>query len=558
MADTLDEPNWSLLPHDPVQFFGLRAGFDRRDLKRSYNQLIRRFKPERFPQEFQRIRAAYEQLENAIRYGQATDFAEPPTESFEWLPQAAPTPAAQFQFSAPNAPSPALPLHQRIQCGSVSEIYRELRDLPDKSPYDFYSLAVMSDVVDHQEGQQFVRWILQGLTAHPDEFGLSRLLHAYFSGPIESEQCESLLIACSKIVREDMFFPLTEPLWRLLLRTQNFSHFRSALQQCEANLKGVNIDSQLAFYMQILKPAVWVADPEWINESYNFIEQNYDRIPSYLDYDLEILSRLRAYIQVRELFVQGNEIRHRLDRAVRDYFNEDQLTGDQSVLAAQVRIAQDGEGLGAAFSDFGSPVYEAFFAVWVWVSYDVGERHVEPPKEAINENIWQARTNALIWQLADQTRKSRLGLQWAAWRILYRCAQGACLLICPFLLAGIGVVIGPIFMSFMEVLRFSDTGIAFGGVGGIIMGIFFGIRLCKSITIHYWQPFTRRRSAECYRQIWQREIINFLARSHLPYQTLRAYIQPLANTTTTSAWVRHYVDQDYALPMFAIANRFVV
>ena len=337
MPDSPDEPNWSLLPHDPVQFFGLRAGFDRRDLKRSYNQLIRRFKPERFPQEFQRIRAAYEQLENAIRYGQATDSVAPSAESFEWLPRAAPTPAAQFQFATPNAPSPALPLHQRIQSGSVSEIYRELRDLPDKSPYDFYALAVMSDVVDCQEGQRFVYWILKGLTAHPNEFGLSRLLYAYFSGPIESEQCESLLIACSKIISEDRFFPLTEPLWRLLLQTKKFSHFRSALRQCEANLKGVNIDSRLAFYMQILKPALWVADPEWIDESYNFIEQNYDRLPSYLDYDLEILSRLRAYIEVRELFAQGDEIRHRLDRAVRDYFSEDQLTGDQSVLAAQVR-----------------------------------------------------------------------------------------------------------------------------------------------------------------------------------------------------------------------------
>src|SRR6185436_13154599 len=69
MTDSPGEPDWSLLPHDPVRFFGLAEGFDRRELKRSYNQLIRRFKPEKHPQEFQRIRAAYEQLDSGIRYG---------------------------------------------------------------------------------------------------------------------------------------------------------------------------------------------------------------------------------------------------------------------------------------------------------------------------------------------------------------------------------------------------------------------------------------------------------------------------------------------------------
>ena len=75
MTDSPGEPDWSLLPHDPVRFFGLAEGFDRRELKRSYNQLIRRFKPEKHPQEFQRIRAAHEQLDSGIRYGLGVQFS---------------------------------------------------------------------------------------------------------------------------------------------------------------------------------------------------------------------------------------------------------------------------------------------------------------------------------------------------------------------------------------------------------------------------------------------------------------------------------------------------
>ena len=36
------KPDWQLLPHDPQGFFGLADGFDRKDLKRSYNRLLRR------------------------------------------------------------------------------------------------------------------------------------------------------------------------------------------------------------------------------------------------------------------------------------------------------------------------------------------------------------------------------------------------------------------------------------------------------------------------------------------------------------------------------------
>jgi len=63
-------PQWKLLPHDPVTFFGLKTGFDRKTLKRAYGKLIRQFKPEKFPEEFQRIRAAFETLDGQLRYGQ--------------------------------------------------------------------------------------------------------------------------------------------------------------------------------------------------------------------------------------------------------------------------------------------------------------------------------------------------------------------------------------------------------------------------------------------------------------------------------------------------------
>ena len=63
------EVDFGLLPRWPMAFFGLEAGFDKKALKRSYNRLIRRFKPEHRPTEFQLIRAGYESLDEALRSG---------------------------------------------------------------------------------------------------------------------------------------------------------------------------------------------------------------------------------------------------------------------------------------------------------------------------------------------------------------------------------------------------------------------------------------------------------------------------------------------------------
>ncbi len=53
-------PEWDLARTEPIRFFGLEAGCNRVDLRRRYSAMIRRYKPESFPDEFMVIRAAFE------------------------------------------------------------------------------------------------------------------------------------------------------------------------------------------------------------------------------------------------------------------------------------------------------------------------------------------------------------------------------------------------------------------------------------------------------------------------------------------------------------------
>lgn len=78
MSDS-ETPQWDFLPHRPREFFELEVGFGRQELKRAYNKWLRLFKPDKFPKEFQQIRAAYEYLESGLRYGRETEFHTPPS-----------------------------------------------------------------------------------------------------------------------------------------------------------------------------------------------------------------------------------------------------------------------------------------------------------------------------------------------------------------------------------------------------------------------------------------------------------------------------------------------
>jgi curved DNA-binding protein CbpA len=47
-------------PDDAFDILGVRPGDDDAVVKRAYTRLIRRFKPEHFPEQFRRVREAYE------------------------------------------------------------------------------------------------------------------------------------------------------------------------------------------------------------------------------------------------------------------------------------------------------------------------------------------------------------------------------------------------------------------------------------------------------------------------------------------------------------------
>jgi curved DNA-binding protein CbpA len=215
-------PNWNLLPNNPLEFFGLAPGFDRKELKRAYGKLIKQFKPESHPAEFQKIREAYEVLESQNRYGVQQALMSQLSSAWNIttdrnIPHASNTDqesvAAEVVNDFDAAIAQPLATYKRLARGS------------NRSPQDFYILATLSDLVDSHSENMYVKWLLTGVNEHPGDPGLLRLLTEYLAAFAESNIACSTLLTLSKLIEGSDFYRVTERLWDRLLDELPFATF---------------------------------------------------------------------------------------------------------------------------------------------------------------------------------------------------------------------------------------------------------------------------------------------------------------------------------------------
>lgn len=151
-------------PTDPHELLGVSASADTKSLRRAYTALIRQFKPEQHPEQFQKIRAAYEQAKSWASFTSqfetvddwADDSAAEPSESADDLsdnsrqddsgpaddivdvdgmevddtPSSHPQPTASRSDNSPvDEQDLAATAWQRILAGDVQSGYVQLRKL---------------------------------------------------------------------------------------------------------------------------------------------------------------------------------------------------------------------------------------------------------------------------------------------------------------------------------------------------------------------------------------------------------------------------------------------
>lgn len=357
----MSDPAWHHLPHDPRSFFDLAEGFDRRDLKRAYGKLIRQFKPETHPQEFQRIRAAYEQLENAERYGR--NQAESQSAAEAWKPNANPPPQPESRpsdtsASDANQPSkrpkpPISPVDQAI--ANPRESYTRLSQKHSRSPLEYYILAVLSDLLvkptneSEKHRPQFLQWLLDGLQEHPQEPGLISLVAGTLRGDVPDDQIQTLLPKIAKSIRSSMFYRLTEPLWERLLIDQPFATFERLIRKCESHLRQGDPRARLAFYLRILRTAIWTAPSEWTQSQLETLSGQAADLDDSMQNDLEFVELLHSYLSSTKPSASEFPARATMESFLRTYCTGDGPTATAEMARCLDEIARDAHGVQESF-----------------------------------------------------------------------------------------------------------------------------------------------------------------------------------------------------------------
>lgn len=157
-------------PDDPYELLGVARGVQARDLKKAYTQLIRIYKPEQFPEQFRKIRDAYETVLRFVQWFGAAEEAAPAeagagesaasADARSDLPGWQATPSRVDELSA---------LWQQASRGEDAAAYRRLVELarePDGQAdvcLRLYWLLVLNPELDPQRSP--CDWLVQGLTA---------------------------------------------------------------------------------------------------------------------------------------------------------------------------------------------------------------------------------------------------------------------------------------------------------------------------------------------------------------------------------------------------------
>jgi hypothetical protein len=420
------EPRWDLLPHDPEQFFELPEDFDLGDLKRSYNRLIRRYKPEKHPAEFQQIRAAYERLNGALRYNISRMPTQPPRRPRQPqdkppppAPQEEPAPPEEEQTSpeSPQASDPEEFAHEKSHehqpqpaadrtsehhdveevvraslapadpADAPHETYARLKYLEHKSEDDYVTLALLADVVHPHaiagHDESFLDWLLAGLGEYPRSWAITSLVRQYLADERNPQIIAALLLRTVEVLPADRFQFVTEKAWDHLLREATFDEFRDCLDRCGAELGQAVDRAQLVFYVHILKFALWKADAEFLEQIFGTVEDHYHQLDRYAQGEFEMLALLRDYVAHRETFVARGPCCARIDQAMRDWCMLSEAAGDVSVLDCQYFINNRGKRLCDEFPDAEADL-SSMLIPWNRIVDDVLDRLDEP--EAADRN----------------------------------------------------------------------------------------------------------------------------------------------------------------------------
>lgn len=196
----------SAWPSNPYQLLGVQFGIGPTELRRAYTRLIRTYKPEQFPEQFRRIREAYEAVLSQVGFFQVIrqetkQSAEPNLSLDETAPDPAVIVPRPWQPTADDVEELDR-LWQRACSGEEAAVYRRLvemheakRERTDVLLRLYWLLALTPELAPARSP---CSWLVEGLRAG----GLTGPLWELYRREIMENPEEAISERCTELLRQ--------------------------------------------------------------------------------------------------------------------------------------------------------------------------------------------------------------------------------------------------------------------------------------------------------------------------------------------------------------------
>lgn len=320
--------DWNAFPDDLQKFFGLEDSYDQKTLKRCYNKFIKKYKPEKHPEEFKKIRAAYEELNNYFRYfGEEIEMPVhhmSPTECYDEENEV--FDLKSFQFSHADNPR---------------ETYDSIIDLEVKTPQHYYLLALLSDSFEKDNPIAFLEWLLRGIKAYPGEPCFNNLIYEYCHASHPSSLKPLILKKIASEIDCAHFYFYAEKMCLALSEELLIEDFIALIDELEKTFSDDSPDARVSFYIKLLRKLIFKATEQWIEEKVEFIESQYEHISPFEEGSLFFLESLLRYKKIRAKFLKTFPLSRDVDNLIVDFCEKEFIVPEKPFTELLVKILKE-------------------------------------------------------------------------------------------------------------------------------------------------------------------------------------------------------------------------
>jgi hypothetical protein len=274
-----DPARW---PNDPYALLGVERQVDRQELRRAYVRLIRRFKPEHFPEQFRRIRDAYESIDGYLQYQEHFCVESPSDEEDETQKPldlrdddmledvvGIGNSVSELERQTPSGDEEESAWQLAIQ-GRAAEAYRSFQEQAQRRPSDaslyakLYWLLVFHADLDPQYDRR--QWLTSGLLAT----GFDGRLAELYDRELQSDPEEVLRPHCRKLFEcrkpLDAWMRFTARSWQFLGLSNNWETIDQDMRVLSNEIADENSTVWARLLLASAEQFLWQEDPRAYEE----------------------------------------------------------------------------------------------------------------------------------------------------------------------------------------------------------------------------------------------------------------------------------------------------